>query len=243
MVEPRASALVTGGSRGIGRAIALELARSGYFVLINYLANDAAAEASLAAVREAGGDGALARFDVADREATGAALDALLAAHGPVEVLVNNAGIARDGLFLLLLPEEWDSVIATTLHGFFNVTRPVMKQMVGRRRGVVVNVASVSGQIGNRGQSNYSAAKAGLIAATHALALEVARFGIRVNAVAPGLVETEMIKDVRLDVALKMVPMQRVARPEEVARVVRFLCSDDASYMTGQVVAVNGGMV
>ncbi len=243
MAEPRPSALITGASRGIGRAIALELARSGYFVLVNYRANDAAAAETLAAVRSAGGDGVLARFDVADRTAATTALDALLAAHGPVQVLVNNAGIARDGLFLMLLPEEWDSVIATTLHGFFNVTRPVLKQMVGQRRGVVVNVASVSGQIGNRGQSNYSAAKAGLIAATHALALEVARFGIRVNAVAPGLVETEMIRDVRLDVALKMVPLGRVARPEEIARVVRFLCSEDASYMTGQVVAVNGGMV
>ncbi len=243
MVEPRPSALVTGASRGIGRAVALELARCGYFVLVNYRANDAAAAATLAAVRAAGGDGALARFDVADREVATAALDALLATYGPVEVLVNNAGIARDGLFLMLLPEEWDAVIATTLHGFFNVTRPVLKQMVGRRRGVVVNVASVSGQIGNRGQSNYSAAKAGLIAATRALAVEVARFGIRVNAVAPGLVETEMIQDVRLDVALKMVPLGRVAQPEEIARVVRFLCSEDASYMTGQVVAVNGGMV
>ncbi|MBN2192069.1 MAG: 3-oxoacyl-ACP reductase FabG [Polyangiaceae bacterium] len=242
MSESKVSALVTGGSRGIGRAVALELARSGRFVIINYLANDTAAEESLRAVRDAGGDGVLARFDVSDREATAAALDALLRDHGFVEVLVNNAGIARDGLFLMLKPEEWDSVIATTLHGFFNVTRPVLKQMVVRRRGSIVNVSSVSGQISNRGQSNYSAAKAGLIAATRALALEVGRLGIRVNAVAPGLVDTDMIKNVRLEMVLKSIPMQRVARPEEIARVVRFLCSDDASYMTGQVVAVNGGL-
>ncbi len=235
-------ALVTGASRGIGRAIAVELARSGRYVILNYRSNHEAAEAALDAVRAAGGDGSLAAFDVADREATTAALDELLSQHQNVEVLVNNAGIARDALFMMLKPEEWDSVIATTLHGFYNVTRPVLKKMIAKRRGSIVNVSSVSGQIGNRGQSNYSAAKAGLIAASRALALEVARLGIRVNTVAPGLIETDMMQDVRLDVALKMIPMRRVGQPEEVAHVVRFLCSEKASYMTGQVIAINGGL-
>jgi len=235
-------ALVTGASRGIGRAIAVELARAGRHVILNYRSNHEAAAAALAAVRAAGGDGSLVAFDVSDREATTAALDELLGKHDNVDVLVNNAGIAHDALFMMLKPEEWDSVIATTLQGFYNVTRPVLKKMIARKRGSIVNVSSVSGQVGNRGQTNYSAAKAGLIAASRALAQEVARLGIRVNSVAPGLIETDMIRDVRLDVALKLIPMRRVGQPEEVARVVRFLCSDDASYVTGQVVAINGGL-
>jgi 3-oxoacyl-[acyl-carrier protein] reductase len=236
-------AIVTGASRGIGRAIACEMAACGYHVVVNYKSNEQAADETLDRIRSVGGEGEKCPFDVSDTAAASSALGALLERHPKIAALINNAGIIADGLFVMMPPSDWQSVIDTSLKGFYNVTKPVLERMVVERQGAIVTLSSVSGIIGNRGQSNYAAAKAGLIGATKAIASEVARLGIRVNAVAPGLVETDMIKDVPKDVVKKMIPMARVGRAEEVARVVRFLCSDDASYITGQVISVNGGMV
>jgi 3-oxoacyl-[acyl-carrier protein] reductase len=163
--------------------------------------------------------------------------------YGAIDILVNNAGIAADGLFLMMPREDWDRVIETSLNGFYNVTRPVLEKMIRLKRGAIVSIASIAGLIGNRGQANYSAAKAGLIGASRSVASEVARLGIRVNVVAPGLIDTEMIKNAPVDNIKTLIPMGRIGKPEEIAKVVRFLCSDDASYVTGQVLSVNGGMV
>jgi 3-oxoacyl-[acyl-carrier protein] reductase len=236
------TAIVTGGSRGIGRAICVELARCGYRLVINYLSNDDAARQTLALVREVGSDGELARFDVADTQAAAAALGPLVERDDRIEVLVNNAGVAMDGLMTWMSAETWQRVTRTSLDGFFNCTSPVLKQMVKLKRGSIITISSVSGLIGNRGQVNYSAAKAGLMGATRSLAAEVSRLNVRVNVVAPGLIDTEMIEKVPRDVIKRLIPMGRIGRPEEVARVVRFLCSDDASYISGQVIGVNGGM-
>ena len=238
-----ALALVTGASRGIGRAIALELAGQGLHVAVNYKSNQEAAKQTLAQIEERGGRGELCPFDVTDEAAVNLVLDGLFARHERIAVLVNNAGVVADGLLAMMPSQDWRRVIDTSLGGFFNVTKPVIRKMIPRKKGSVVTISSVSGLIGNRGQANYAAAKAGLIGATRALAAEVARIGIRVNAVAPGPIETDMIKDVPVDMLKKMIPMGRCGLPEEVARVVRFLCSDDASYLTGQVISVNGGMV
>jgi 3-oxoacyl-[acyl-carrier protein] reductase len=235
-------ALVTGGSRGIGRAICVELAQHGYYVAVNCRANVAAAEETLGLVTAAGGAGEILAFDVADAAATGESLKDLLTRHPHVEVLVNNAGITADGLFAMMSADSWQKVLDTSLGGFFNVTRPVVKRMIRNRRGVIVTISSVSGLVGNRGQVNYSAAKAGLIGASRALAAELGRLGIRVNVVAPGLIDTEMTAALPLDDLKQMIPLARIGQPEEVARVVRFLCSEDASYVTGQVLSVNGGM-
>ena len=239
----RSVAIVTGASRGIGRAIAVELAAHGYYVVINYKSRQEAASDALAKVREAGGDGELCCFDVADGEASAAALEELFSRRPNISVLVNNAGVIADGLFAMMQADDWNKVLSTSLGGFFHLTKPVLQRMIPARQGSIVTISSISGLVGNRGQANYAAAKAGLIGATRALASEVARIGIRVNAVAPGLVETDMIKDAPQDIIKKMIPMGRIGRPEEVARVVRFLCSSDASYITGQVISVNGGMV
>lgn len=235
-------AIVTGGARGIGRAIAVELARAGYYLVVNYRTNDLAAQETMAMISEAGGDGERLKFDVRHEAEAEAALQDLFARFKAIEVLVNNAGITADGLFIMMPREDWDSVIDTTLKGFYNVTRPVLKKMLRNRRGSIVSISSVAGLVANRGQANYSAAKAGLLAASRSIAAEVARLGIRMNVVAPGLVETEMIKDAPVERIKEVIPMARIGKPEEVARVVRFLCSDDASYITGQVIGVNGGM-
>ncbi len=241
-INDKKVAIVTGGSRGIGRAISVELAKYGYFLIVNYKSNIQAAIETLQMIRDKGGDGECVQFDVSNSKETLNAIEDITSRFEAVEILVNNAGITSDALFIIMSERDWDSVINTTLKGFYNVTKPVLQKMIVRKRGSVVSIASVAGLIGNIGQANYSAAKAGLIGASRSIASEVARIGIRVNVVAPGLIETEMIEEAPVKTIKAMIPMARIGRPEEVAKVVRFLCSDDASYITGQVISVNGGM-
>ena len=187
--------------------------------------------------------GEMVCFDVANPKETERSIEALLIQHEAIDILVNNAGETADSLFVLMSFEEWTKVVNTSLQGFYNVTKPVLMKMVNRKHGFIVAISSVSARLGHRGQTNYSAAKAGLEGACRSLASEVARLGIRVNVVAPGLIETEMLQSVPRDMIKQMIPMGRVGLPEEVAKVVRFLCSEDASYITGQVISVNGGMI
>lgn len=236
-------ALVSGGSGGIGRAICVELAGQGTFLCINYRQNRAGAEQTLAEVVRAGGAGELCPFDVRDGAAAAAAIHTITARHGRLDILINNAGTIADGLFMTMSPENWHSVIETSLHGFYNLTRPAIEHMARQKAGAVVSISSAAALMPNRGQSNYAAAKAGLNAASRVLATEVARLGIRVNVVAPGLIETDMIQQVPREHIKQLIPMARIGRAEEVATVVAFLCSEAASYMTGQVLAVNGGML
>jgi 3-oxoacyl-[acyl-carrier protein] reductase len=238
----KARALITGASRGIGAAIAESLARAGHPVIVNYRENHAAAQAIQQRILASGGVVELACFDVADPEASAAAMQQLLAQPEPISIVINNAGITRDGPFPGLTRDDWTQVTRTTLDGFFHVTNPLIMPMVRRRWGRIVNIASVSGQVGRRGQTNYSAAKAGLIGATRSLAQELAKRNITVNAVAPGLIDTDMIKDLELSEVQKFIPMRRLGRAEEVAHLVRFLVSDDAAYITGQVIGINGGL-
>jgi len=239
----RQVALVTGGGRGIGRAISLELAKSGYDIVLTFRSDRSAAEETVEQIHRAGGRGEAICFDIADREVTEKEIEALFTRHGAIDVLVNNAGETADSLFALMSFEEWKRVLDTSLQGFFNVTKPVVKKMISKRKGCIVTLSSVSARLGHRGQTNYAAAKAGLEGACRSLASEVARLGIRVNVVAPGLIETGMIQGLPVEIIKQIIPMGRTGFPEEVAKVVRFLCSDDASYITGQVIAVNGGMI
>ena len=235
--------LVTGASRGIGRAIALRLASDGFDVVVHGRSRREEAEAVAAQIVALGRQARVLMFDVADRGACARALAADIGAHGAYHGVVCNAGITRDAAFPAMTGEEWDAVIHTNLDGFYNVLQPCVMPMVRRRRpGRIVTIASESGLVGNRGQTNYSAAKGGLIAATKALALELAKREITVNCVAPGLVDTEMLPAEVVDEALKLVPLRRVGRPEEVAAAVSYLVSDDAGYVTRQVISVNGGM-
>lgn len=236
--------LVTGASRGIGRAVALRIARDGFDVVVHCRSRIDEAQAVAADIQALGRQARVLAFDVADRDAARAALEADIEAHGAYYGVVCNAGIARDGAFPAMTAEDWDAVVHTNLDSFYNVLHPVVMPMVRRRKpGRIVTLSSVSGLVGNRGQTNYSAAKAGIIGATKALALELASRAITVNCVAPGLIETDMINEEIVDHALKLIPAGRLGQPEEVAATVAFLLSEPAGYITRQVISVNGGMV
>jgi len=237
------SILVTGSSRGIGKAIALSLADDGYELILHCRSQREQADAVADEIAKAGGRARVLQFDVSDRAQTKAVLEADVEANGAYYGVVCNAGIARDNAFPAMTGEEWDSVIHTNLDSFYNVLNPLIMPMVRRRQaGRIVTLASVSGLIGNRGQANYAAAKAGIIAASKSLAIELAKRDITVNCVAPGLIETEMVDDVPLEEALKMIPARRVGKPEEVAALVKFLMTPAAAYITRQVISVNGGL-
>lgn len=243
MVSLNKSVLVTGSSRGIGRAIAVRLARDGYDIVLHCHRQREAADAVAQTIVGMGRQVRVLQFDIGDRQATADILLADVAQFGCYYGVVCNAGVARDNAFPAMSGEDWDLVLKTNLDGFYNVLNPLIMPLVHRRApGRIVTLASVSGLIGNRGQVNYSAAKAGIIGATKALAIELAKRNITVNCVAPGLIETDMIADVPLEEALKMIPARRVGKPEEVAAAVGFLMGADAAYITRQVISVNGGM-
>lgn len=237
-------AMVTGGSRGIGRAIALRLARMGYNVVINYQSNESAAQETLQLIREQGVEAEALRFDVSNREETVAAIQAWQQKHKDeyIEVLINNAGIRRDNLLIWMEPDDFESVLRTNLFSFYNVTRALLQPMIVHKFGRIINVASLSGQKGLPGQCNYSSAKGGLIAATKALAQEVGRKNITVNAVAPGFVRTDMVEGLDEAELKKQIPLNRFGEADEIAALVAFLASKDASYITGECIAINGGL-
>ena len=235
--------LVTGSSRGIGRSIAIGLARSGHSVVVHYVSNEKAAEDTAKAVTDCGVQCRLLQFDVADRTVARTVIEQDIEAHGTYYGVVCNAGIAADGIFPMLGEKEWDDVIHTNLDAFYNVLHPLVLPMIKTRKPArIITIASVSGLIGNRGQVNYSAAKAGIIGATKALAVELASRNITVNCVAPGLIETDMTEGLPMEQMIQAIPAARPGKPEEVAAVVDFLISDAASYVTRQVIAVNGGL-
>ncbi|MEE2960196.1 MAG: 3-oxoacyl-ACP reductase FabG [Myxococcota bacterium] len=235
-------ALITGASGGIGGGIAKALSLDGYDLVLHYNRNQAAAEKLRDDLVGSGGKASIVQFDMSSEESVGGALKDLIGERGAPYILINNAGIARDKLFIAMKTSDWDSVLDTNLRGFYLVTRPLLRVMLKERRGRIVSIASTSGQRGNPGQVNYAASKAGLVGATKALALEVANRGITVNAVAPGLIETEMVTDDAKENLLKMIPLGRLGKPQEVGAAVSYLCSEGAGYVTGQVISVNGGL-
>lgn len=240
------SVLVTGASKGIGRAIACRLAGDGFTVGVHYHQDMAGAEATLRALEQAGGQGRLLQFDVSNRRQCREVIEQDIARHGPWYGVVSNAGITRDGAFPALSDDDWDSVIHTNLDGFYNVIHPCIMPMIGTRQGGrIITLSSVSGIMGNRGQVNYSAAKAGIIGATKALAIELAKRKITVNCIAPGLIETGMaeMEAAALKEAMDHIPMKRIGQPEEVAGLASYLMSDIAGYVTRQVISINGGML
>jgi len=237
-------ALVTGGSRGIGRAICYKVAEMGYYVLVNYKANEQEAQKTLAQIKQNGGNGELLKFDVANKDEINQVLNNWIETNADkyIEVLVNNAGIKDDVLMMWMKDEQWDSVLKTSLDGFFYVTRVVLNGMLMKKYGRIVNVVSLSGLKGLPGQVNYSAAKAGVIGATKALAQEVARRGVTVNAVAPGFITTDMTEGLDEKELRSMIPVKRFGTPEEVAHAVGFLASAEAGYITGEILSINGGL-
>jgi len=235
-------ALVTGGSRGIGKACAIELANAGYDVAINYVGNEEAANASVADLKALGSDSQAFKFDVTNKETVEAGIKAVVEKYGKIDVLINNAGITRDGLFMRMSPENWEAVINTNLNSAYYVSSPVVKLMVKQRSGVIINMSSIVGVYGNAGQANYAAAKAGLIGFTKSLAKELASRNVRVNAIAPGFIETDMTKDLPLEGMAEHIPLKRLGKPEDIAKAVKFLAVD-ADYITGQVLQVDGGLV
>lgn len=237
-------ALITGGSRGLGRAICIKLATMGWPVIINYKSNSAAAEETLQTITDNGGMAELLPFDVSDPKEIEQALEKWQELHPDdyIAVLVNNAGIRKDNLLVFMQDDEWHNVVDTTLNGFFHTTRRLLKNMLTKRWGRIVNMASLSGIKGLPGQANYSAAKAALIGATKALAQEVAPRKVTVNAIAPGFIDTDMTKDLNRDDLKKLIPAGRFGKPEEVAALVAFLVSDEAAYITGETISINGGL-
>lgn len=239
------TAVVTGGSRGLGRAICLELARGGANVVLCYAGNEAAANETVAACESLGAKAVAVRCDVSKEDEVKALMDAALKTFGRIDILVNNAGITRDGLLMMMKPEDFDAVIAANLRGAFLCMKAVARQMVKQRYGRIVNLSSVVGLHGNAGQVNYAASKAGVVGMTKSLAKELASRGVTVNAVAPGFIETDMtaaMPQAAKDAMMPTIPMQRLGAPEDVAKAVAFLASDEAAYVTGQVLAVDGGM-
>jgi len=237
-------ALVTGASRGLGKAIAIRLAKDGFAVVINYQSNREAAEDTLKQIQEGGGMGELLPFDVSDPKAIETALESWQNAHPEdyISVLVNNAGIRQDNLMIFMQEEQWSRVLDTTLNGFFYITRRLLKDMMTHRNGRIINMASLSGLKGLPGQANYSAAKAALIGATKALAQEVATRKVTVNAIAPGFIASDMTKELDEAELKKLIPLGRFGKPEEVAALTSFLASDESAYITGQVISINGGL-
>ena len=235
-------ALVTGASRGIGKACAIELAKAGYNIAVNFAGNVDAANKTVEELKALGVQAEAFKFDVSNKEEAQKGVDAILEKFGRIDVLVNNAGITRDGLFMRMSAENWDAVINTNLSSAFYVSQPVVKVMMKQRSGAIVNMSSVVGVSGNAGQANYSAAKAGLIGLTKTLAKELGSRGIRVNAIAPGFINTDMTKDLDTSKFTDFIPLKRLGEPEDIAKAVKFLAVD-ADYVTGQVLEVDGGLI
>lgn len=235
-------ALITGGSRGIGKACAMELAKAGYDVAINYVGNEEAANATVAELKKLGIKAEAYKFDVTSKDAVEDGVKAVIETFGRIDVLVNNAGITRDGLFMMMPAENWEAVISTNLNSAYYVSKPVSKIMTKQKIGCIINMSSIIGIYGNAGQANYAAAKAGLIGLTKALAKELAGRNIRVNAIAPGFIQTDMTKDLKLDGIYEHIPLKRLGEVEDIAKAVKFF-AEDAPYVTGQVLQVDGGLV
>lgn len=237
------TALISGASRGIGRAIAVHLADRGIFVYLNFRSDEAAARHILDDIQKQGGRAGLLQFDVTCQAECDSAVAQVIEQQGRLDILVNNAGIREDRVFAMMKKSAWESVLDTHLNGFYHLTRPVVRQMIKQRFGRIINISSAAGQAGNAGQVNYSTAKAGIIGATRALAREIASRGITVNAVSPGFIDTGMVAGLDLEKITREIPAGRLGQPDEVAHLVGFLCSEDAGYINGQVIGVNGGLI